>query len=112
MIKSPAARKSTPKPSVASKGASKKLMKPSGPHAASKRAVASSPLLSKTAACLALLQQDGGASLTELMSATGWQAHSVRGFLSGTVKKKLGLRLTSSSDGDDIRRYRIAPAEE
>jgi hypothetical protein len=42
-----------------------------------------------------LLRRDVGASLDELMAATGWQAHSVRGALSGTLKKKLGLAITS-----------------
>jgi hypothetical protein len=38
----------------------------------------------------------------------GWQAHSVRGFLSGTLKKKLGLEVTSSKAADGERRYGIA----
>jgi hypothetical protein len=41
------------------------------------------------------------------MAATSWQAHSVRGFLSGTVKKKLGHSIISSRDNDGARRYRI-----
>ena len=41
------------------------------------------------------------------MEATGWQQHSVRGFLAGTVKKKLGFTLTSSKTVGDLRRYRI-----
>ena len=42
-----------------------------------------------------------------MMEATGWQQHSVRGFLAGTVKKKLGFMLTSSKSEAELRRYRI-----
>ncbi|WP_312029700.1 DUF3489 domain-containing protein [Methylocystis sp. H62] len=43
------------------------------------------------------------------MQATKWQQHSVRGFLAGTVKKKLGFTLTSVKGKDGSRRYRIEP---
>jgi len=56
---------------------------------------------------LTLLSQAGGASIEEMMEATDWQQHSVRGFLAGTVKKKLGFSLTSSKLDDGVRRYRI-----
>jgi len=46
---------------------------------------------SKAAQILDLLKRSGGASTKELLKATGWQPHSLRGFLSGTVRKKLGL---------------------
>ncbi|MET2829326.1 DUF3489 domain-containing protein [Mesorhizobium shangrilense] len=49
-----------------------------------------------------------GASIQNLAEVTGWQAHSVRGFLSGTVKKKLGQALISEIGKDGTRRYRIA----
>ncbi|MBU2582432.1 MAG: DUF3489 domain-containing protein [Alphaproteobacteria bacterium] len=62
---------------------------------------------SKQQRCLDLLARRDGATLSELMSATEWQPHSVRGFLSGTVKKKLGLMLTSSRDADGTRRYAL-----
>jgi hypothetical protein len=71
----------------------------------------SSPKASKTAAGLKLLRPKSGAALPELQEATGWQAHSVRGFLSGTVKKKLGLNLTSEVGKQSMRRYRITAAE-
>jgi Protein of unknown function (DUF3489) len=56
---------------------------------------------------LTLLSQPEGASIEEMMQATDWQQHSVRGFLAGTVKKKLGFPLTSSKPNDGTRRYRI-----
>ena len=52
------------------------------------------------------LQQPGGMSLDALVKATGWQKHSVRGFLAGTVRKKLKLPLVSEKV-DGIRTYRI-----
>jgi hypothetical protein len=61
----------------------------------------------KSATILGLLQAGHGASIAEIASVTGWQNHSIRGFLSGTVKKKLGHALANEvSDG--TRRYRIA----
>ena len=57
---------------------------------------------------LSLLSGKVGASLEELQAATGWQAHSVRGFLSGTVRRKMGLELISEPDNTGTRRYRLA----
>lgn len=53
-----------------------------------------------------LLGRNEGVTIADLMAASNWQAHSVRGFLSGTLKKKLGLQLTSEVDPDGVRRYR------
>ena len=62
----------------------------------------------KTAKVLALLKRPGGATAKELMKATGWQAHSVRGFLSGTLGKKMGLAVESTKREDGERQYKIA----
>ena len=61
---------------------------------------------SKQDRVVALLQQPRGATLDVLVNATGWQKHSVRGFLAGTVRKKLKLPLISEKV-DGIRTYRI-----
>lgn len=57
---------------------------------------------------LTLLSRPNGANIEEIMQVTDWQQHSVRGFLAGTVKKKLGFTLTSSKEQGAARRYRIA----
>ena len=59
--------------------------------------------------CGASGRRPEGATIEEMMQATDWQQHGVRGFLAGTVKKKLGFSLTSSKPDDDARRYRIEP---
>jgi hypothetical protein len=63
---------------------------------------------SKMAKILELLKRPKGATLNEIMKATAWQAHSVRGFLSGTVRKKLGLLVDSVKHDDATRTYRIS----
>jgi hypothetical protein len=62
---------------------------------------------SKTAKVLELLRRQGGVTSKELLKTTGWQPHSVRGFLSGTVGKKMGLTVTSAKGEDGERTYSI-----
>ncbi len=64
--------------------------------------------VTKHAQLLRLLNRPEGASIEDMMQATEWQQHSVRGFLAGTVKKKMGLALTSSKAEGEVRRYQIA----
>ena len=64
----------------------------------------------KQQTCLDLLSRQEGATIEELQAATGWQQHSVRGFLAGAVKKKLGLTLLSEKPDAGPRRYRISNA--
>ena len=56
---------------------------------------------------MALLKRSGGATLQPLMRATGWQAHSVRGFISGALGKKLRLKIESFKTARGERAYRI-----
>jgi hypothetical protein len=62
---------------------------------------------SKAAKILGLLKRPEGATLAAIMKATSWQPHSVRGFISGTLGKKLGLTVTSTKDEGGERTYSI-----
>lgn len=114
------ASKPTKKASVAQKGAKgapkkEKPAKRASPakktpkaakQPAAKRAKASRSG-SKTANILDLLKRPGGATLAELMEETQWQSHSVRGFLSGTVGKKMGLAVVSAKSEEGERTYSV-----
>jgi hypothetical protein len=98
----PAETKSSERPGRAKRSSSKKAAAPSAKATSSGRPNPDS----KQDRVVALLQQPRGATLDVLVNATGWQKHSVRGFLAGTVRKKLKLPLISEKV-DGIRTYRI-----
>jgi hypothetical protein len=62
---------------------------------------------SKQATLIELLKRSGGASVDEMAEATGWQRHSIRGMISGVLKKRLGLSIASIKE-ERGRVYRIA----
>jgi hypothetical protein len=96
----PAKAKSAKKASPLKKGAK-------GPRAPKVAKSAGAREGSKTSKVLDLLKRPDGATLKELMKATGWMPHSVRGFLSGAVGKKMGLKVTSAKVEDGERTYSI-----
>ena len=67
-------------------------------------------IVSKKDSVIRLLKRKSGANLDELCTATGWQPHSVRGFLSGTVRKKLKGNLESTVSKHGKRCYRLIEA--
>ena len=67
-----------------------------------------SPSQTKGEKIVNLLQRKTGASIDELTKVTGWQKHSIRGFISGTLNKKQSLSITSSKEENKNRRYFIA----
>ncbi|HBS50827.1 MAG TPA: hypothetical protein DEA05_12440 [Rhodobacteraceae bacterium] len=62
----------------------------------------------KQATLIAMLRAPDGATIAEIMAATGWQSHTVRGAMSGALKKKLGLEVTSEKIDDRGRVYKIS----
>jgi hypothetical protein len=62
---------------------------------------------SKQERLIAMMKQAKGSTMAELMTATGWQAHSIRGVISGVLKKRLSLNVILEASSDGVRRYRI-----
>ena len=63
---------------------------------------------SKKSIVLDLLRRPKGATLAEIAKATDWQNHSIRGFISGNVTKKMGLKVESTKNEAGERSYRVA----
>ena len=59
-----------------------------------------------------MLRAEGGATIDEIVAETGWLSHTVRGAMSGALKKKLGLTITSEKVDGGARRYRICDMPE
>jgi len=74
--------------------------------ATSKRRAA--PAQTKQALVIQMLRRQSGVAIDDIIAKTGWQPHSVRGFFSGLVRKKLKLPLVSNVGQDGVRRYHIA----
>jgi Protein of unknown function (DUF3489) len=95
------------KPKAATRPIARKITKPVPPKrsapASSKSPSRSAP---KRDRIIAMLRTSAGATIASLVTATEWQQHSVRGFLAGVVRKKLGLNLVSEQT-DKGRVYRI-----
>jgi hypothetical protein len=62
----------------------------------------------KLAAIIEAMRHPGGSTITQMMTGTGWQAHTVRGAISGMVKKRLGFEVVTEKGADGLRTYRIA----
>jgi hypothetical protein len=94
-------KKGAPKGQKTAKGGRKAAKPATTKEATSPRAE------SKGAKILALIRRPKGPTLAELAKLTGWQNHSIRGYLSGTLGKKMGLTLESTKREDGERVYSI-----
>lgn len=77
------------------------------PAVASRRSRPASGETRKADLILKKLRSARGATINTLVETSGWQAHSIRGFISGTVKKRMGLTVVSEPGKDGVRRYKI-----
>lgn len=93
-------------PKSSKKASVRKVKKVHKTQTASRNATKPSRTDTKSALILKLLGRTNGATVTELAAATNWQDHSVRGYLSGTLKKKMGLLVTSEVT-DGLRHYKV-----
>lgn len=111
-VAAPAAKKQRGRPAANSQSGKKpasavKAATSKAGHDAAAAAKKLGAIETKASIVLKKLNSSKGATIQMMMEATDWQAHSVRGFLSAVVKKKLGLNLVSETGKDGVRRYRI-----
>ena len=102
--------KSAAKPAAAAKKspAKKPAAGKSLPRSVPVSAAPATPPASKQSQLIALLRSAPGATLAQMMTLTGWQAHTVRGTFAGAFKKKLGMTITSDKTEGGVRTYRAA----
>jgi len=93
-----------PKTAPAKKAAKAKATKPAK---ASKKPAGTPRADSKKAIVIDMLRTKGGATMAAIMKATDWQTHTVRGFVAGTLTKKMGLTIESTKNAAGERTYRI-----
>ena len=94
-------------PKSAAKPASKKEAKPASKKTAKAKDASVPREFSKKAIVLDLLRRKEGATMAEIAKATGWQNHSIRGFISGTLTKKMDLPVASLKNEQGERVYKI-----
>jgi len=105
----PAAKKTAKAPKPAPKKDAAKSAKPASKKASKPKGEAKVPReFSKKAIVLDLLRRKDGATMAEIAKATDWQNHSIRGFISGNLSKKMGLTVESGKNEAGERTYRIA----
>jgi len=101
-----------PQPSTQGAGKRKAAKVPAapkdGPTAATGAQEVETRTGTKQALLIGLLRRPEGATIAEIVEATGWQAHTVRGAIAGALKKKLGLTIASEKDETRGRTYRIS----
>jgi len=101
----------TPQPATQAAGKRKAAKTPGPPKAGPTAAIGATPAKirsgTKQALLIDLLRRPEGAGIAEIIEATGWQAHTVRGAMAGALKKKLGLTVTSVKDDTRGRIYKI-----